>query len=130
MTRDEILAMEPGREMDALVAEVVFGRPPAYYHCPHFDENGRMLAFCACPNLPRHSTDIAAAWQVVEKLYDDGWIVSVGTLAQEPRGYRCELCNMWEDEFEKCPTDIEANGSTASEAICKDALLATLEASK
>ena len=51
MTRDEILAMEPGHEMDALVAKHVT-------HCTYlFHET-----------YPSYSTDIAAAWEVVEKM--------------------------------------------------------------
>jgi hypothetical protein len=53
-----------GRELDAKVAEEIFDKPPSYYDCPHFDKNGRILSFCSCPDLPRCSTDIAAAWLV------------------------------------------------------------------
>lgn len=61
---------------------------------------------------------------LMDRLYDDGWIVSVGSLTQEPKGYRAELCNVWMDDFERCPIDIEANGSTATEAVRKAALFA------
>ena len=56
MTRDEILAMEPGRELDALVAEKVMGLttgPDSYFDCAY--EADDALHF---------STDIAAAWEV------------------------------------------------------------------
>jgi hypothetical protein len=54
MTREEILNMPAGREMDALIAERVF-------KTTEDDDWGSdgLLSF---------STDIAAAWQVVEKL--------------------------------------------------------------
>lgn len=44
--------MQAGRELDALVAEKVFGEPLHYY---------------GYDGLPRYSADIAAAWFVVEK---------------------------------------------------------------
>jgi len=47
MNRDEILEMPAGREMDALVAEMVMGQTECARH---------------------YSTDIAAAWQVWEKM--------------------------------------------------------------
>lgn len=63
-----IREMPAGRELDALVAEKVFNKPPSYYNCPHFDENGRILSFCSCPSLPLYSTDIAAALIALEEI--------------------------------------------------------------
>lgn len=52
--------MEAGRELDALIAEKVMGFPL------------EIIRGAPYPECPRHySTDIAAAWEVVEK--DDGW---------------------------------------------------------
>ena len=58
--------MQPGRELDALIAEKVMG------------QNTRGLSGCGSwgcgcssdpyPHLPKYSEDIAAAWRVVEKL--------------------------------------------------------------
>jgi len=45
MSREEILEMKPGRELDVLVAQKIFDN-------------------CVCG----YSTDITAAWQVVEKM--------------------------------------------------------------
>ena len=61
-----------GRELDAAVAEKVFGKPSSYYDCPHFDKNRRMLSFCSCPDLPRYSRDIAAAMQVEDRIEELG----------------------------------------------------------
>ena len=73
--------MEAGRELDALVAEKVMGWSYQDFPdgpCPHVKH---WYATSPCPNdamdpswrgrLPCFSTDIAAAWEVVEK--DDGW---------------------------------------------------------
>jgi hypothetical protein len=93
MNYDEL---EPGRELDALVANIIFSLD---IHVPKRDEkipglvwfdplrdrydeteegdlyfmrqDGELL------RIPDYSTDIAAAWQVVEKLRDDGYIVFV-----------------------------------------------------
>ena len=51
-------------ECDIDIAIQVFGRSKKYYHCPHFDKKGRMLAFCHCPVLPYYFYDIAQAWKV------------------------------------------------------------------
>lgn len=60
--------MNPGRELDALVAEKVMGwrkreTPPG----GHIWIDKDNLAYVP-GELPRYSTDIAAAWEVVEKL--------------------------------------------------------------
>lgn len=62
--------MQPGRELDALVAEMVIGyrrsfeskdNPGLWY----FEKDG----FSVKPHeIPEYSTDIAAAWQLLEKL--------------------------------------------------------------
>ena len=52
MTRDEILNMPAGREMDAQVGYIVY--PDAKKH-----------GFIVCP---KYSTDIKDAWEVLEKL--------------------------------------------------------------
>ena len=51
MTEEEILAMEAGRELDALVVQKVIGSTPVTIFRP-----------------PPYSTDIAAAWHVKELL--------------------------------------------------------------
>jgi hypothetical protein len=96
MTRDEILAMKPGRELDALVAEKVFGwtywrskhghwiidTPDGRHFEPLFGKvrnyDPETSERLPDPNwwdglsdeLPYYSTDIAAAWEVVARLRD------------------------------------------------------------
>ena len=65
------------RELDALVEKHIFGKDPRCYDCPHFDEKGRMLSFCACPTMPHRSTDIAAADPIIDKLAEQGYLVSI-----------------------------------------------------
>jgi hypothetical protein len=62
LTKDEILNMPAGREMDALIAEKVMKLKMEGSH--HYWMNGAG----AVASIPRYSTDIAAAWDVVEKI--------------------------------------------------------------
>lgn len=57
MTREEILAMEPGRGLDALVAKYV--RFPRHTH--PIEE---IKEWCS-----KYSTDISAAWEVEEQIH-------------------------------------------------------------
>lgn len=82
--------MEAGRELDALVETHVMGKEVAQA-LPHFDV-GRF----AGPNivtpgggrlpLPRYSMDIAAAWEVVEKMRGDQFALVVNCMCQGSRG--------------------------------------------
>ena len=134
MTRDEILQME-GEELAGAVAENVMGwiRGGKWWLAPDAPDALYGAGYTAPGHydydIPPFRPDlcVAHAWEVVKKLYNDGWIVGIGSLAQEPKGWRCELCNMWEDDFHRAPSDIEANGDTPMLAICKTALLAAME---
>lgn len=90
------------REIDALVADHVMGLSGPWG-----------ATFLGGKPLPHYSTDIAAAWEVVEK---------VGDIKLE--GYRCvDGCFRW------CVTtfdldDIEIRADTAPMAICLAALKA------
>lgn len=61
--------MKPGRELDALIAEKVFGLPQSTWRDgeDHRDEDGVGVVVLGVRPDP-YSTDIAAAWTVVEKL--------------------------------------------------------------
>lgn len=111
MTKDEILNMPAGREMDALISAKVFSIMPF----KHPGENQEELF------LPAYSTDISAAWEVVEKLdpfdfelvrnADKSWDCLIWNRAKENR--------LWEAKKIYVP-DI----SDAPLAICRAALLA------
>lgn len=74
--------MKAGRELDSLIHEKVFGQDPRQE--PYQRPDGAMVY----PFVPEYSTDIAAAWQVVEKLtegefhlsrcYGGGWECELG----------------------------------------------------
>lgn len=97
-----------GRELNALIAERVMGREPDLMWnvfnpdetatCFHAETKRECEEFLAdvlkrYPNswmkdhhvgawkrFPRYSTDIVPAWEVVEKLRSDGWLVTVKSM--------------------------------------------------
>jgi len=128
MTREEILALEAGRELDALVAKKVMG-----WHLVRWadeTDGGRVwkgdageyrAPYSVDPNPKWRwspSTDIAAAWEVVDALMDNGiglpqifhdgqlWVASVSDCTRKKS-------NM-------------ASALTAPLAICRAALLAVM----
>lgn len=118
--------MEAERELDALVAEKVMGKPPDYYHCPHFDKNRRMLAFCLCPSLPHYSKHIKAAWAIAEK-YKKDWSTTVSV--EDGKYYHCYINSNSEGHFDRdgeWPKRLGSAISTdsAAHAICIAALVA------
>jgi hypothetical protein len=106
MTKETILAMSAGRELDALVAVRVMefsdwwkkGNDPIPNYIPHF------------------TTNLSDAFQVVDKLSKEQYPLTMDN-------------NHWEGHFD-CGfyvddvTLIQAEAPTAPEAICKAALLA------
>ena len=87
----EIDEMPAGRTLDLMVAE-------------YFMDFG----------LLKWSTDILAAWQVVEKLCQDAWWISLKQMGYK-MGWRCLLTR---------GIAISADADTASLAICRAALKA------
>lgn len=133
MTRDEIMAMVPGREMDALVAEKVMNlcvldqvhqygdgcvvSDKGFDEWMSHPEYGRIDD----PDLlPPYSTDIAAAWEVMEKW---GFQAQAGYQGGD---YFCSI--MYGFDGEGTPLYGEVGDcASAPEAICKAALLTLIE---
>lgn len=106
MTRDEILNMPAGRKMDLLIARILY------------PEATQLII------MPKYSTDIAAAWEVVEFFHPN---FSVDLSYDDPQTVEeikwcCELCANKEPY-----DDFEARADTAPLAICRAALLATMD---
>ena len=97
MTRDEVLAMKPGRELDALVAHEIFG---AQNPDPLF----------------RPSEHISAALKVAERFQD---IRITRYVDPEMTMWKCEIFIHGVRYF--------ALEKTMAAAICKAALLAVME---
>lgn len=137
--------MEAGRELDALVAEMVTHEPPRL-SWELLSPDGTASAFTgqspaevesfqrsileqihkswlkdyhvgSCKHYPRYSTDIAAAWMVVEKMEESGFGITLHEVI--PDSDACVfLCN-----FGLNPDD-ESCELTAPMAICLAALKA------
>jgi hypothetical protein len=99
MTRDEILNMPAGREIDSLIAVRVID--------PEWE---KVLSAC-----PKYSTDIAAAWEVVDKMRKSFWVASL-----------VADTNLWRVTFytHTHRKTHEAINESAPLAICRAALLA------
>lgn len=131
--------MEAGREMDAAVAERVMGeaRPTREFTISEFDtamvgtpvlspqgcwygvfefEKGDKGEWVPMP----YSTDIAAAWKVVERLKSLGWHVQI----KMSEGTKC-LCALENDSDDWCGYE-----DTAPLAICRVALRAVSKAAE
>ena len=100
---------KPGREFDALVAERVMGWPKAY------DAEADVWYSITADEIPRYSTDIAAAWEVVGHLTQMPGFNSID-LRIEPD---CVIAEAW--IYSRAKT---VEGDTAPHAICLAALKA------
>ena len=128
--------MRPGRELDALVAEKVLSLevvknkkggwslgPPDYY-----DSYGEMILFNP---LPSYSEDIAAAWEVLEKIRDTfdplgrEWRPNIHYSGKE-HGWRAEF-ELSDDGPGDDTTYYFGEAKTAPHAICLAALNCHLE---
>jgi len=144
MTRDEILSMKPGRELDALVAEKLMGWRKKTFpgggggFTAWVDENERVMKLISNSTMSetcyrcdyfRPSTDIAAAWEVLEK---------IGGFTLVPAGRNIHgKISFWYAgkkyidgnkvyEVNDVGNPTTGCGETAPEAICKAALLAVM----
>lgn len=131
MTRDEILNMPAGRDMDALTALKFFGwhwenvlegflMPPSHHPAMlnnwagEWDENGY-------PNwLPEYSKIISLAWEVLEMIQKFGWSFEL-TDTDMQGDY---VIRIWQPRGIK---KYAARAESAPLAICRAALLTTLE---
>lgn len=129
MDRDyQISAMKPGRELDALVAEKVMGWE--IWNGQWSDKQTKELTGYDVGRFSFNpSSNISAAWEVVEKVAvipfsiskiytrygGHGWSVNWCL-----EGYDCDNCD------NDCHKECEINAKTAPEAICKAALLAVM----
>jgi hypothetical protein len=135
--------MNAGRELDALTAEKVMGWKlykcinPSHVYEPYLwcsPEDTRVpndhwprhrvldphetVADTVTKIIPHYSTDIAAAWQVVEKMLKIGQ-VNVGYHKLADPSWACRIFGLEGDL-----TDIEVYAPTAPLAICLAALKA------
>jgi len=103
-----------GREIDSLVAEKIMGWKPDRDELWRWDDGSGSGRPIECP---RFSEDIAAAWTVVEKLGEDGFLL-----------YRVSNRPIWRAQFNLAEAVFDwpgyADAETAPLAICRAALSA------
>lgn len=145
MTRDEILAMVPGRELDEAVGKAIGATPEIVWYAMNGDESAYSMSFdrrdeaehwhknmiAEFPNgryvsngghlvrqeiYRQYSRDISAAWEVFTHF---GFQGRVDFCSDE---WYCEIMTGFNDAGYGVYS--KGNGSTAPEAICKAALLA------
>ena len=121
MTKEEIIAMKPGRELNIAVAEVVMKHKVIVDEI--FGEMERYIAndgSSVYSNLQPYSKDRSIAQQVVDKLKNN-------YSARVEFNYYTEK---WEAEFSELETGLSSgtvSALDAPEAICKATLLVILE---
>ena len=147
MSRDEILNMPAGRQLDALIAEKVMGWEAIrvdYFgedSSPRQNELEEWMAkneldsigdyfidvdknFWVEDNDWQPSTDIHAAWEVVEKMRNNKYEPCVNGECWTPIEHRMGL---WQADFQNGGPCHSARADTAPLAICRAALLAAME---
>ncbi len=120
--------MITGRDLDALVAEKVMGFPSFAEQVvsklsTHIRFNHEACVICGRQDdtrecLPKYSTEIAAAWEVVEKLREKDFLVSIRTLKSGKI-----RCLVFSPDSENGP-GVRAISDTAPHAVCLAALKA------
>jgi hypothetical protein len=122
MTRDEILNMPAGYEMNKLIAEHIFGMRIEENHGLaggfYWVGNGVQFGDMRVQNVPDYSTDIEAAWKVVEKMVR----FSI-TIESFPKGVLCRFFGAGQTTA----GDAVGWADTAPLAICRAALLAVMK---
>lgn len=115
--------MKPGIELDALVAEKVMG-----WTEKRLDHNKYLFEACGLSSVPRYSTDIAAAWEVAQKIKDKDEDNNFVIHISQSKNHECTAEVRYVDNSD--PDDpILAGpfyllGETPSHAICLAALKA------
>jgi hypothetical protein len=139
MTEADIREMPAGPEMDALVAELVMGWRPY--------ENGRQYCDLSCglpadrdvddfihyscsyeiPDDWSPSTDIAAAWLVIDKMRAAGWWWKLESFGG-PTGGWSVVYEAWTDHMDnpELTRRIIWRAETVPLSICRAALLTTV----
>ena len=127
MTPEEIEKLEAGRELDVLIAEkvmcwinfheiVIGGQHKWCGSSSQWDGLGELV--------PQYSSEIAAAWQVVEKLKELSATNIVIEMLQYSEEWWCEVRGISNSKGESLQS---AKDKTAPLVICKAALKALMK---
>jgi hypothetical protein len=111
--------MKAGRELDARVAECVMGKQAASWGGFGLMEDAERIAV----DLPHYSTDIAAAWLVMDEMDRRGFHGRLTTPFEPGQPYFAGFTPHGMSGWNGRP-DHEGSGDTPSLAICRAALAA------
>lgn len=117
LRREEVLAMTPGRALDALVAELVMG----YAGRVRWWGSGPVIDGAFPVAVRPYSTDASAAWEVLGRLAELGFDFDLSYHHNFAPGGRWRL--YWQ------PGGCWADGERGDLAVCRGALLAVGRAS-
>ena len=107
-----------GRQTDALIAEKVMGLEPWPGLKGAFKPSAELPDLSPMPMAPQpYTTEMNAAWQIVEKLVADGYEVALVSTAGPHRGKGLWTCAMASGH-----RGAKAHADTAALAICRAAL--------
>lgn len=125
MTREEILAMPAGREMDALIAEKVFSWHSIRFSDEYPDRCFGIPAGWHRPDkqaiIQRYSTDISAALEVVKEMQRRNYWFYCSVLSSFCRARFIPA------DYEPLNAEAIAEVNQIPLAICRAALLAVME---
>lgn len=122
MTREGILKMEAGRELDVLVFRQVFNRRCERVYPTEGEYGCELDDWYECPQrtvlpelVPHFSKHMESAWLVVEKMNESGCHATLNV-----SGSRCS-CGFWGERF------ASVGAETMPLAICRASLLVVEE---
>lgn len=130
MTREEILTLPAGPEMNALVAEKIMGLTLVPTEVVLHDGSLRMVLMVEGRrrSAPSYSTDITAAWEVVDKLTSREYVkVRVSQSLYHGRCCQIAAADLTQrgDDDPVC-IDAMIFAESVPLAICRAVLLATM----
>jgi len=128
MTKQEILNLE-GRELDAAVAEHVMGwtRERTEKNNWYEPESRLWKPVDSTTNLPRYSSNIVAAWEVVERLHELGYNLAIYCQRKGAQDEGVEVHVGKGDYNDNVVWPPVHHANTAPKAMCYAALLAVME---
>jgi hypothetical protein len=119
-TKEEILEMKPGNDLDSLVAEKIIG-----YKITTGHTGEKYLDGFSISKIPSYSKDISAAWEVVKKM---SLLSRLWLSGSCNKWYVLEIeHNEWGEPGRVLEDVIPGGCNSAPEAICKAALLMVLK---
>jgi hypothetical protein len=129
-------ALSAGRELDALVAEKVFGRDVAWWAKPTREPYFKGISgdWVTQTTVPHYSTDIVAAIEIFSALRKRGWVYltiqSLPEAAVAPEWDDDYMVVAWWAEFSRYRSPVEVHSDdceTPALAVCLAALKAVDE---